>query len=353
MTNKSRFKKAACFVLAAFGVLYLVNSCRPVHAAAADIQRLTVQETLAIIGDTFTAQYQSAGATYTTTFDYSGTGVIQPYQQNTDIDVLTGVPCLEYTAPVNYGSGGHIVMQVDIPFLLTNVSYLDFFFCPWVDLSRIGSMTFQEYSQYSFYLCSIGGVEQTPQTFVSSSDETKAGTFRLGGAYGSAGVSYCRASYYNTATSYSFISVSYDCSYAENLHTKIYIPCPLINSGYNQSGGSAGSNGSLIGSLTPNENGGFDADFDITVEQDYPEYFYDGGDAPVYDDDGYSQELAPVIDDADNAYEVVEDGLEVLSEMPMLPAWNYLDSILSLVPAFKALMIAAFILALYGWKIYR
>lgn len=368
MTNKERFKRAVCVVLAAFGVIYLVESCQPVNGSAYDLPTGTTHIDSATLvswlGNTLDAQYLGADGEYhKTTATYSQVQYINgAFIEGLSASDYNGRSVAWYLVPYPYDSQTAYsfspVCLVNFNLHLQDVTYVDFGFAFHMSnkSQNISYSSCQPYSYLDYYYGSRNTLYAGEGT---GAYDGHLGTFSIVGSnlYGGniqklegassdfylGDVSACCCGNYNGQL-YAGIAildliVNDDYIKAENA------PPPSGGGGDTPSGASSGTLSGTIG----------DSPVDITVEieQEFPDYFYSGGEPPVYDDKGYSAELAPVIDEADNAYEVVQDGLEVLSEMPFLPSWNYLDSILSLVPAFKALMIAGFILALYGWKIYR
>lgn len=378
MTNKSRFKKAACIILAAFGVLYIANSCRPVDSHAYDLPTGTTHissDTLVSwLGNSLPAQYVGTDLQYHATMAYRVNTTESIV--SSDMDGYTGnlyngrsmawycvdIPSADVFTAFPYAP----VVTIDFNLHFQNVTYCDFGFADYVS-NKYQNVSYATCQPYCFLDYNYQGTyNKLYNPPASGTYAGHLGTFgtvfspSYGTHYGGGIVQLS-----GTASDLYLGTVSACClgNFNGGLIVGISLLDIILNDDYilassapppqgGDSGGGDTPSGSSSGSLS-GTIGDSPVDITIEVEQEFPDYFYDAGDIPVYDDEGYAQELAPVIDEADNAYEVVEDGLEVLSLMPMLPAWNYLDSILSLVPAFKALMIASFILALYGWKIYR
>lgn len=162
------------------------------------------------------------------------------------------------------------VFQLEVPFTLTNVTYISFRAGAWVNLDRYGNANASSISSVSNFHYALNGSDNTQTLLRSQNDSSKPAWFRQTGGY-SRGYSCILTEYSGEAVTFSSIEVSGCYMYQENNKYCFSLYTPIISDDYQIDGFEPEfDGGDTVGVVTGDisDNGDGSQSVNITIEQD-------------------------------------------------------------------------------------
>lgn len=162
------------------------------------------------------------------------------------------------------------VFQLEVPFTLTNVTYISFRAGAWVNLDRYGNANASSISSVSNFHYALNGSDNTQTLLRSQNDSSKPATFRQNGGY-TRGYSCILTEYSGEAVTFTSLEVSGCYMYQENNKYCFSLYTPIISNDYQIDGFEPEFvGGDSVGVVTGgiSDNGDGSQSVNITIEQD-------------------------------------------------------------------------------------
>lgn len=327
-------------------------------ASAAISEPITALQTLQLIGTQLQGQLLFDDLTYhAVTFTYVDSGTIQPYDSNNSY-TLSGRTALRYECSANF-SGWTGQAVIDIPYTVYETAAVSQWVLPWANLDALRSMTMAQFRQDSFVEYEINGSSVIEYPLAATDGTDHPAMFRLGGNYGSAGVSLFHANYEaGNEQQFDFLQVQYSAGYTEGGKTYIWIVCPAISDGSYLTPpattapvqtGTPGQVSGVASGVISGEAGTQAIRIDVEVQQDFPDWLYQGN-ATTFNDGGFADSVTSAVSDldADAAAEAVRD----LSEWDTSIIWETMGEFLG-EHGLPLIIVGVSFIALFGFVINR
>lgn len=326
-------------------------------ASAAISEPITAAQTLQLVGDQLQGQLLFDDLTYhAVTFNYVDSGTIQPYDSNNTY-TLAGRTALRYECSTNF-SGWTGQAVIDIPYTVYETAAVSQWVLPWANLDALRQMTMAQFRQDTFVEYQVNGNSVIEYPLSATDGTDHPAMFRLGGTYGSAGVSLLHANYEaGNEQQFDFIQVQYSAGYTEGGKTYIWIVCPAISDGSYLTPpettpaqtGTPGQMSGVASGVISGETGTQAIRIDVDVQQSMPEWMF-WANATTYNDGGFADSVTSAVADldTDGAAEAVRD----LGEFDTSILWETMGEFLG-DHGIPLLIVGVSFIALFGFTINR